>query len=67
VRLRYTLSALFDLSVIFDYIASHSPQSARRVQVRIKALTDMLLLHRYIRRRTNDPAIRRMPTTPYPT
>jgi toxin ParE1/3/4 len=66
VRLRYTLPALADLSAILDYIGAHSPQSARRVQARIKALTDLLLLHPYIGRRTNDPAIRRMITTPYP-
>jgi toxin ParE1/3/4 len=66
VRLRYTLPALADLSAILDYIAAHSRQSARRVQSRIQALTDLLLLHPHIGRRTNDPAIRRMPTTPYP-
>jgi plasmid stabilization system protein ParE len=65
VRLRYTLPALADLSAILDYIAAHSPQGARRVQARIKALTDLLLLHPHIGRRTNDPAIRRMTTTPY--
>jgi len=36
------------------------------VQARIQALTDLLLLHPHIGRRTNDPAIRRMATTPYP-
>ena len=66
VRLRYTLPALADLSAILDYIAAHSPQSAQRVQARIQALTDLLLLHPHIGRRTNDPAIRRMTTTPYP-
>ena len=63
MRLRYTLPALTDLTSVLDYIAAHSPQSARRVQSRIKALTDLLLLHPYIGRRTNDPAIRRMTTT----
>jgi len=63
VRLRYTLPALADLAAILDYIAAHSPQSARRVQARIKTLTDLLLLHPYIGRRTNDPTIRRMPMT----
>jgi toxin ParE1/3/4 len=66
VRLRYTLPALADLSAILDYIAAHSPQRARRVQARIQALTDLLLLYPHIGRRTNDPAIRRMTTTPYP-
>jgi plasmid stabilization system protein ParE len=66
VRLRYTRPALADLSAVLDYIAAQSPQDARRVQKRIKALTDLLLHHPYIGRRTNDPAIRRMATTPYP-
>ncbi len=66
MRLRYTRPALADLSAILDYIAAHSPQGARRVQARIKALTDLLLLYPHIGRRTNDPAIRRMNTMPYP-
>jgi toxin ParE1/3/4 len=66
VRLRYTLPALADLSAILDYIAAHSPRGARRVQARIQALTDLLLQHPHIGRRTNDPAIRRMTMTPYP-
>jgi plasmid stabilization system protein ParE len=65
LKLRYTLPALADLSAILDYIAAHSLQGARRVQPRIKTLTDLLLLHPHIGRRTNDPAIRRMTTTPY--
>ena len=61
VRLRYTLPALADLSVILDYVAVHSPQGARRIEARIQALTDLLLQHPHIGRR-----IRRMTTTPYP-
>jgi toxin ParE1/3/4 len=66
VKLRYTLPALADLAAILDYVAAYSPQGARRVQARIQAVTDLLLLHPDIGRRTNDPAIRRMTTTPYP-
>jgi toxin ParE1/3/4 len=66
VKLRYTLPALADLGAILDYIDAHSPQGARRVQARIQALTDLLLQYPRIGRRTNDPAIRRMTTTPYP-
>jgi toxin ParE1/3/4 len=66
VKLRYTLPALADLRQILDFIAAHSPQRARRVQARIQTLIDLLLLHPNIGRRTNDPAIRRMTTRPYP-
>jgi toxin ParE1/3/4 len=59
VKLRYTLPAIGDLSAILDYIAAHSPQGAQRVQARIQALTDLLLLHPRIGRPTNDPTIRR--------
>jgi toxin ParE1/3/4 len=52
VRLRYTLPALADLIAILDYIAAHSPQGARRVQTRIQAVTDLLLQHPHIGRRT---------------
>jgi toxin ParE1/3/4 len=65
VRLRYTLPALADLSEILDYIAAHSPTGALRVQLRIRAVTD-LLLHPNIGRRTSDPTVRRMVATPYP-
>jgi len=66
VRLRYTRPALADLRTILDYIAAQSPQGARTVQARIQLLVDLLLLHPYIGRRTSDPAIRRLTTTPYP-
>ena len=66
VKLRYTLPALADLGIILDYIAPQSPQGARRVHARIKIVTDLLLLHPYIGRRTSDPAIRRITATPYP-
>jgi len=39
VKLRYTVPALADLSSILDYIAVHSPQRAKRVQVRIQPLS----------------------------
>ena len=65
MKLRYTLPALADLSAILDYIAAHSPQGARRVQARIQAVIDLLVVHPKIGRRTKDPVIRRMTTTPY--
>ncbi len=66
MKLRYTLPALADLDAVLDYIAVHSPQGARRVQARIQALTDLLLLHPNMGRSTDDPAIRRLTVTPYP-
>jgi toxin ParE1/3/4 len=42
VKLRVTRPALADLGAILDYIAAHSPPGARRVQARIRAVTDLL-------------------------
>ncbi len=66
VKLRYTLPALADLNDVLDHIEAHSPQGARRVQARIQGVIDLLLLPPDIGTRTNDPAIRRMTTAPYP-
>lgn len=66
MKLRYTLPALADLNSILHYIAAHSPQGARRVQTRLQAIIDLLLIHPHIGVRTDDPTIRRLTTTPYP-
>jgi plasmid stabilization system protein ParE len=56
LRLRYTLPALADLEAILDYIDRQSPQGAARVQARIQAIIDLLLLHPLVGTRTDDPA-----------
>jgi toxin ParE1/3/4 len=66
VKLRYTLPALADLTSILDYIAIHSPQGAQRVQTRIQSIIELLSVHPHIGVRTDDPAIRRLTTPPYP-
>jgi plasmid stabilization system protein ParE len=66
VKLRYTRPALADLESILDYIAAHSPQSARRVQVHLQAVIDLLRVHPRIGRRTDDPLIRRMTAARHP-
>jgi len=66
MRLRYTLPALADLASILDYIADRSPQGAARIQIRIRAVTDLLLHYPSAGAVTDDPTIRRITTTPYP-
>jgi toxin ParE1/3/4 len=66
VKLRYTLPALADLEAILDYIAAQSPQGAKRVQARIQTVINLLLTHLHMGVRTDDPAIRRLTTPPYP-
>jgi len=66
MRLRYTLPALADLTSILDYIADRSPQGAARIHTRIRAVTDLILQYPLAGAVTDDPAIRRVATTPYP-
>jgi toxin ParE1/3/4 len=66
MRLRYTLPALADLESILDYVQQRSPQGARSVHARIKTVTELLLKHPHVGRRTSDPSIRRITTSPFP-
>jgi toxin ParE1/3/4 len=66
VRVRYTRPALADLEAILDYVATGSPQGAKRVQAKIKLAIHLLPRHPLIGTRTDDPAIRRLVVTPYP-
>ena len=66
MKLRYTLPALADLNAILDYIAVHSPQGANRIHARVRTVIDLVVTHPHIGVRTDDPAIRRLPTFPYP-
>ena len=62
VKLRYTPPALADLDSTLDYISAHSPQGAKRIQ----AIINLLSMQPHIGVRTDEPAIRRLTTTPYP-
>jgi plasmid stabilization system protein ParE len=66
MRLRFTLPALADLALILDYVANRSPQGANRVHARIQGITNLLLEYPLAGALTDDPAIRRVTTTPYP-
>jgi toxin ParE1/3/4 len=66
VKLRYTVPALADLGSILDYIATNSPHGAKRVQARIQAIVNLLLVYPNIGIRTDDPVVRRLTTPPYP-
>jgi plasmid stabilization system protein ParE len=66
VKLCYTRPALADLEAVLDYVATHSPQGARRIQARIQAVLNAILLHPRIGVRTDDPTIRRINASPYP-
>ncbi|MFZ5692349.1 MAG: type II toxin-antitoxin system RelE/ParE family toxin [Pseudomonadota bacterium] len=66
MRVRFTLPAYADLAEILDYIGRWSPQGAIRVNQRIRTLIELLLEHPHLGRPTDDPTIRRMPTSPYP-
>lgn len=66
MRLRYTRPALADLAAVLDYIAERSPKGAARVHARIQAIVDLLARFPNAGFQTDDPAIRRMATTPFP-
>jgi toxin ParE1/3/4 len=66
VKVRYTVPALADLDSILDYIASRSPQGAKRVQGRIQRVIDVLSAHPDVGVHTDDTVIRRLGTPPYP-
>jgi toxin ParE1/3/4 len=66
MRLQYTLPALSDLDAILGYVAVRSPQGAKRIHARIRAVTSLLLSHPRIGVRTEDPTIRRVNASPYP-
>ena len=55
MKLRYTPAALAELVAVLDTIAEQSPTGARRVQARIKAMTELLLRHPHAGQSTNLP------------
>lgn len=66
MKIRYTRPALADLDSILTYISATSPKGAARVQKRIQDVISLLLTHREIGLRTDDPDVRTLTTTPYP-
>jgi toxin ParE1/3/4 len=66
VRLRYTEPALANLDSILGYIKEYSAHGAERVHARIETVISLLLTHPRIGVRTDDPAIRRINTSPFP-
>ena len=66
-RLRYTRPALADLEAVLDYyrrpLAAGCPGGCRPAS---RASLALLTEFPFIGTRTNDPAIRRMTTSPYP-
>jgi plasmid stabilization system protein ParE len=66
VRLRYTLQAAAELDEVLTYIATRSPQGARRVQLRMQVIIDLLLQHPHAGQLTSKGPLRRMVASPYP-
>ncbi|MEI9409220.1 type II toxin-antitoxin system RelE/ParE family toxin [Mesorhizobium salmacidum] len=66
MKVRFTSPALADLKNIIDHINVHSPRGAHRVRQRIKLLLERIAGQPFLGKRTDDPAIRRLATVPYP-
>ena len=63
---RYTLRAAEELDQVLSYIERRSPQGARRVQERIRAIIDLLAAHPRAGQRTSRRRLRRAVVHPYP-
>ena len=66
MKIRYTLPAAADLDDVLRYIAQRSPQGARNVQARIRAVEKTLAQYPMSGSPTRFSWLRRMTTSPYP-
>jgi len=66
VKLRYTLRGAAELDKVLAYIEARSPQGARRVQTRIRAIINLLLQYPHAGQLTSKGRLRRLVASPYP-
>ena len=66
MKVRYTLPASVDLDDVLSYLKLHSPQGARNVQARIRAVEKLLAQFPLSGSRTRLSWLRRIAVTPYP-
>ena len=66
MKLRYTRRATAELEEVLAYIEEQSPLGARRVQVRIQAIINLVLEHPNAGQLTSNGRLRRMVASPYP-
>jgi plasmid stabilization system protein ParE len=66
VRLRFTLRAARQIDEALDHVAAHSPQGARNVQGRLRAVLDLLQRHPGAGSPTSRAGVRRAFLMPYP-
>ena len=66
MKLRYTLRGATELDEVLADLAQKSPQGARRVQMRIREIINLLLRHSYAGRLTTKGRLRRVGAHPYP-
>ena len=64
MKVRYTKSALRQLSAILAYIETHSPQGAQKVQARIARLIGALEMQPFIGVATSKRGVRRAVAIP---
>lgn len=66
MRVRYTRPAAAELAKVLAYVAERSPQGARTVGARIKAIETLLALFPEAGEPTRLPWLRRIATPPLP-
>ena len=66
MKLRYTIRAAAELDEILTSIDKQSPQGARHVKKRLRAVIDLLLQYPESGRLTSKGSLRRVVAYPYP-
>jgi plasmid stabilization system protein ParE len=63
---RFTKEAAAELTAILDYLADHSPQGSRNVQIRILEKISLVAEQPEVGPLTRSGRLRRIATAPYP-
>jgi toxin ParE1/3/4 len=66
VKIQYTNPAASDLANVLDYLVAKSPQGARRVQQRLRAIERLLVQFPLTGEATRLAWLRRVTAVPYP-
>lgn len=66
MKLRFTRPAAEDITAILDYLRLRSPQGAKRVRDRVRAIEKLLIELPFAGAQTRLDWLRRITTKPYP-
>jgi toxin ParE1/3/4 len=66
VKVRYTRRALSQLEKILRHIRGESPAGAQSVELRLRAVVNLLESHPFLGRQMQEAGVRRIVVDPYP-